>query len=216
MLKESSRGEPICLWCLRDLFHDATFFSIFTERQILCMDCQLKLKPQKISFVLDGVEVTSFVEYDENISRLLILYKEHCDEALAPIFFDSWKKHINKKYKGHICIPLPSSSEKVAQRGFHHLHRMIALLDLEMADLLVKTKNIKQAKLSKEDRKHIDMIFEIKKDIECSFENVVLIDDVCTTGATLKAAIALLRPYCKNIRAITFSYHPLWKTEDIR
>ena len=166
--------------------------------------------------MLDEVEVTSFVEYDENISRLLILYKEHCDEALAPIFFDRWKKHINKKYKGYICIPLPSSSEKVAQRGFHHLHRMIESIDLEMADVLVKTKNIKQAKLSKEDRKHIDMIFEIKKDIEYSFENVVLMDDVCTTGASLKAAIALLRPFCKNIRAITFSYHPLWKTEVIR
>lgn len=216
MLKESSRGEPICLWCLRDLFHDATLFSIFNERQILCMDCQLQLKQRKTQFMLDGIEVTSFVEYGENISRLLILYKEHCDEALAPIFFDRWKKHINKKYKNYTCIPLPSSSEKVAQRGFHHLHRMIESLDLEMSDLLVKTKNIKQAKLSKEDRKHIDMIFEIRKDIEYSFESVVLIDDVCTTGASLKAAIALLRPHCKKLCAITFSYHPLWKTEVIR
>ena len=216
MLTESSRGEPICLWCLRDLHHDATLLSIFNEKQILCLDCQLKLKQKKIIFVLDGVEVTSFVEYDENISSLLILYKEYFDEALAPIFFDRWKKHINKKYKEYICIPLPSSSEKVAQRGFHHLHRMIESLDLEMVDLLVKTKNVKQAKLSKEDRKHIDMIFEINKNIECSFEDVVLIDDVCTTGASLKAAIALLRPRCKNLRAITFSYHPLWKTEDFR
>ena len=216
MFKKSTRGEPICLWCLRDLYHDATLLSIFSEQQLLCLGCQLKLKQQKIIFILDEVEVTSFVEYDENISRLLILYKEHCDEALAPIFFDRWKKHINKKYKGYICIPLPSSSEKVAQRGFHHLHRMIESVDLELADVLVKTKNVKQARLSKEDRKHIDMIFEIKKDIECSFENVVLMDDVCTTGASLKAAITLLRPHCKNIRAITFSYHPLWKTEAIR
>ena len=216
MHKKSSKGEPICLWCLRDLYHDATLFSIFNERQLLCMDCSLKLKQQKIAFMLDGVEVISFVEYDENISRLMILYKEHCDEALAPIFFNRWKRHIVKKYKGYICIPLPSSSEKVTQRGFHHLHRMIESIDLEMADVLVKSKNVKQARLSKEDRKHIDMIFEIRKDIEFSFENVVLMDDVCTTGASLKAAIARLRPYCKNIRAITFSYHPLWKTEAIR
>jgi competence protein ComFC len=167
-------------------------------------------------FMLDEVEVTSFVEYDENISRLLILYKEHCDEALAPVFFNRWRKYIIKRYKGYVCVPLPSSSQKVAQRGFHHLHRMIESLDFEMADILIKTKNVKQATLSKEDRKHIDMIFEIKKDTECSFENVVLLDDVCTTGASLKAAIALLRPYCKNLRAITFAYHPLWKTEATR
>lgn len=215
MFKENPRREPICLWCLRDLYHDATFLSIFNN-QILCLDCQCKLKQRKFMFMLDGVEVTSFVEYDENISRLLILYKEHCDEALAPIFFDRWRKYINKRYKGYVCVPLPSSSQKVAQRGFHHLHRMIESLDFEMADILIKTKNVKQAKLSKEDRKHIDMIFEIKKDTECSFENVVLVDDVCTTGASLKAAIALLRPFCKNLRAITFSYHPLWKTEAIR
>lgn len=163
--------------------------------------------------MLDGVEVTSFNEYDENISKLLILYKEHLDEALAPIFFDKYKKEINKRYKGYVCVPLPSSFEKVTQRGFHHLHRMIETLDLKVADVLVKTKNIKQAGLSKEERKHIEMIFEIKENSECSFENILLIDDVCTTGASLKAAIALLRPHCKVLCAITFAYHPLWKTE---
>jgi competence protein ComFC len=182
----------------------------------LCLDCQKMLPYKKIIFQIDGIEITSFVEYDENISRLLILYKEHCDEALAPVFFDRSKKLISKKYKGYVLIPLPSSSEKVAQRGFHHLHRMIESLDLEMADVLVKTKNVKQAKLSKEDRKQIDMIFEIRKDAEYSFENIVLIDDVCTTGASLKAAIALLRPCCKNLFAITFAYHPLWKNESTR
>ncbi len=175
----------------------------------------MKLASKKIRFRLDGVEVTSFHEYDEHISKLLILYKEHLDEALAPIFFEKYKKMMNKKYKGYTCIPLPSSSEKVAQRGFHHLHRMIESLDLKMVDILVKTKNVKQAKLSKEERKRIDMIFEIKENSECSFDKVVLIDDVCTTGASLKAAIALLRPHCKYLCAVTFAYHPLWKTDAV-
>jgi competence protein ComFC len=143
--------------------------------------------------MLDGVEVVSFVEYDKDISSLLILYKEHLDEALAPVFFQPLSKQINKKYKGYVCVPLPSSVEKVTQRGFHHLHRMIESLDLKVSDVLIKTKNIKQARLSKEERKHIDLIFEIKENVECLFDKVVLIDDVCTTGASLKAAITLLR-----------------------
>jgi competence protein ComFC len=198
------------------LYHDATLISIFNESSILCLDCQKKLTSKKIRFQLDNVEIVSFHVYDEHISKLLILYKEHLDEALSPIFFDKYKKQINKKYKGYVCIPLPSSSEKVAQRGFHHLHRMIESLDLAVADVLVKTKNVKQARLSKEERKHIDMIFEIKENSECSFDKVVLIDDVCTTGASLKAAITLLRPHCKQLCAITFAYHPLWKTEGVR
>lgn len=215
MFKENPRCEPICLWCLRDLHHDATLFSIFSENSVLCLDCQRKLTSKTIRFRLDGVEVISFYEYDEHISKLLILYKEHLDEALAPMFFEKHKKQINKKYKGYTCIPLPSSSEKVAQRGFHHLHRMIESLDLKMVDILVKTKNVKQAKLSKEERKHIDMIFEIRENSEFTFDKVVLIDDVCTTGASLKAAFALLRPHCKVLCAITFAYHPLWKTEAV-
>jgi competence protein ComFC len=166
--------------------------------------------------MLNDVEVLSFHAYDDHISKLLVLYKEHFDEALAPIFFDKYKKQLNKKYRGYTCIPLPSSSEKVAQRGFHHLHRMIESLDLTVADVLVKTKDIKQARLSKEERKHIDMIFEIRENREYSLDKVVLIDDVCTTGASLKAAIALLRPHCKVLCAITFAYHPLWKTEGAR
>lgn len=213
MFKENRRGEPICLWCLRDLYHDATLFSLFDDRLKLCLDCQMKLTYKKIRFILDGVEVVSFFEYDKHISDLLILYKEHCDEALAPLFFDRVKKQINKEYREHTCIPLPSSSQKVAQRGFHHLHRMIDSLNLEVADVLIKTQDVKQAQLSKEARSHIDLVFEIKKDIDCSFKKVVLIDDVCTTGASLKAAAALISPYCKELCAITFAYHPLWKTK---
>ena len=165
---------------------------------------------------MDDVEVLSFHEYDEHISKLLILYKEHLDEALFPIFFDKHKKQIIKEYKGFVCIPLPSSSEKVAQRGFHHLHRMIEPLNLEVADVLIKTKDVKQARLSKLKRKDIDTVFEIRKNNECLFDKVVLIDDVCTTGASLKAAIALLRPRCNQLRAITFAYHPLWKKESVQ
>lgn len=213
MFGENRRGEPICLWCLRDLHHDATFFSIFNDSSKLCLDCQSKLIYKEIRFQLDGFEVVSYVEYDEHVSNLLILYKEHCDEALAPVFFDRVRKQINKIYKGYVCIPLPSSSQKVAQRGFHHLHRMIESIDLEFADVLIKTQDVKQARLSKVERSQIDLVFEIRKDVECSFEKVVLIDDVCTTGASLKAAIALLSPCCKMLCAITFAYHPLWKTK---
>ena len=215
MFRENRRGEPVCLWCLRDLHHDATLFSLFDDRLKLCFDCQRKLKYNKIRFNLDGVDVMSFVEYDEHVSDLLILYKEHCDEVLAPLFFDPLKKQINKNFRDHTCIPLPSSSQKVTQRGFHHLHRMIEYLNLEVADVLIKTQDVKQARLSKTERSHIDLVFEIKKDIDCSFEKVVLIDDVCTTGASLKAASSLLTPYCKKLCAITFAYHPLWKTKAI-
>lgn len=90
---------------------------------------------------------------------------------------------------------------------------MIESIDLEFADVLIKTQDVKQARLSKVERSQIDLVFEIRKDVECSFEKVVLIDDVCTTGASLKAAIALLSPCCKMLCAITFAYHPLWKTK---
>jgi competence protein ComFC len=150
------------------------------------------------------------VKYDPNISRLLILYKEHKDEALAPIFLSPFSKKINKEYKTYVAVPLPSSKEKVEQRGFHHLHRMIESLDLDVKDVLEKRMDIKQAKMSRQQRESIDQIFDIRMDDNTFWENVVLIDDVCTTGASLQAAIRLMRPYCKNLRAITFAYHPLW------
>jgi competence protein ComFC len=213
VFKENQGCEPICLWCLKDLHHDATIFSVFDDQQVLCLTCQKKLNYKKVEFQIDGIDVVSYVEYDEHISQLLILYKEYFDEALAPVFFRKIKKKIEMDFKGFVCVPLPSSTEKVAQRGFHHLHRMIDSLNIEMKDVLQKTKNVKQARLSKEERTKIDTVFEIKKDMVHTFENLVLIDDVCTTGASLKAAISLLLPHCKNLRAITFSYHPLWKID---
>lgn len=195
------------------MHHDATLLSVFSEKRQLCFGCQSKIQPRPIRFNIDDVDVLSFVKYDANISQLLILYKEHKDEALAPVFFTPFSKKINKEYKAYIAIPLPSSKEKVEQRGFHHLHRMIESLNLDVKDVFMKRLDIKQAKMSKQQRGNIDQIFDIRIDDNTFWENVVLIDDVCTTGASLQAAIRLLRPYCKNLRAITFAYHPLWKSD---
>lgn len=195
---------------MRDLHHDATLLSIFSKKRQLCFSCLSKIQPSPIHFNIDDVDVLSFVKYDPNISRLLILYKEHKDEALAPIFLSPFSKKINKEYKTYVAVPLPSSKEKVEQRGFHHLHRMIESLDLDVKDVLEKRMDIKQAKMSRQQRESIDQIFDIRMDDNTFWENVVLIDDVCTTGASLQAAIRLMRPYCKNLRAITFAYHPLW------
>lgn len=210
MYKKNPESEPICFWCLKDLHHDATLFSVFSKERLLCFGCASKIRPHPISFDIDGVRVLSYVQYDDHISQLLIQYKEHRDEALAPLFFEPIKKSILKKFKGYSLVPLPSSKEKVEQRGFHHLHRMIEPLALTVSDVLVKSKNVKQAKMTREEREHIDQIFEINIVENDFLDRVLLIDDVCTTGSSMRAAIRLLRPHCSVLKAITFAYHPLW------
>ena len=99
-----------------------------------------------------------------------------------------------------ICIPIPSSDLKVCDRGFDHTLLLAQALHCTniRTDILIRTAhtNASQAKLGRAARiRAVQHAFTVSKAGTQAVENqcVMLVDDVITTGATLRAATKALQ-----------------------
>lgn len=189
-------AQPKCLWCLESFDPESRLIDCLGETRVLCLNClnRLDYKPKK--FKIDGVRCYSLFRYDEEFSKLLIQYKEMGDVALAPIFLMKYSTWFKLKFLFRQQLLMPSSKEKIQERGFDHLE----LIFKDGCSPYTKLSTVKQSRLSAIERQ--DIHFDVN--LEGIGKRVVLCDDVITTGSTLKEAIRLLGD--RNIVCFTLSY----------
>ena len=69
---------------------------------------------------------------------------------------------------------------------------MYSILGLKMLTIIHKTKQIKQADLTSEERKKIGDVLIID-DVDLTNKKILIVDDVFTTGSTIRAMIKLIK-----------------------
>ena len=98
-------------------------------------------------------------------------------------------------------VPVPIYKSRQRRRGFNQAEVLAKHLGkicgIPVLNALVRTKNTKsQTKLTREERKqNILDAFTLAKNMEAQIKKqaVILIDDVCTTSATLEECAKILR-----------------------
>jgi Predicted amidophosphoribosyltransferases len=186
--------------------YEADLVSMFVVNDNLCYWCRRQMKYKKVQFKLNELMVESFCVYQDISKEMLIQYKELFDEALYPLFFYPIRKYVKKKYRGYVIVDIPSHTNKVKQRGFNHLKRMLEVINLPQQTLFSKNILIEQKHLSfaKRQENSLNLLELIGK---VPNKPILLVDDVCTSGATLLAAIEKIKGHRYPIKALTFSYH---------
>ncbi|OOM79271.1 DNA utilization protein GntX [Clostridium puniceum] len=159
-------------------------------------------------------EIISYGYYGGVLKELILKFKYKDNFTAGDILAEILEEYIikNFNYKEYIItyIPLSKKSEKI--RGFNQCkyiaEKISRDLSIEVFEVLIKTKETKeQKKLKKDERfENIKDAFEIKKGLKIKNPKIILIDDVTTTGATLKEAYKLLKKFNFNdIKLLTLA-----------
>ena len=165
---------------------------LFDKDICICSKCQNELEPKFIRFKINGYKATSIYDYTPFIKNLIYTYKGCFDYEMNEVFLNLFFKEIKLKYKGYKIIPIPSYYKDDETRGFNHVVEAFKRLDLELLQIIKKTAHHKQADRGSNDRKEIKKYLVLKSNISLEKQRVLIVDDIYTTGATMKAAINLV------------------------
>lgn len=208
-----TEGSWICKKCLTRLEHQLSQKCIFCDKinvfGEICQYCK-----RKNNFYLDGILIAN--SYDNKcIKKLIKLYKYNFIQDIKTILQNHicafmkniiMLSHINKqtpklikKFDENLIIPVPLQTKRLKWRGFNQSEQIAEkvantfVIKFDKKNL-VRIKNTKpQSKLNKKQRlENIINCFEwqgksLKK------QNIILIDDVVTTGATLNECAKILK-----------------------
>src|SRR5690606_12881635 len=93
------------------------------------------------------------------------------------------------------------SKERLMERGFKQAKMLADFLPIEMVEPLSRVHGEKQSKKTRQERMIAENPFFIKETIN---KKVILVDDIYTTGTTLRHAATLLKEHgCPEVYSLT-------------
>jgi competence protein ComFC len=151
----------------------------------------------------------SALAYNSIMKRLLFAYKYRpyvadLKQLLGELFYEGIiqnESYMNLVNRESLFLPIPLHAEKSRKRGYNHallLAREIGdKMGIKVIDELVRTRKTKsQFLLKKEERaENLKDAFTMKKGSEAAVKGkqIFLVDDLVTTGATLREAAKVLK-----------------------
>lgn len=187
-----------CLICEGSLLRGLDLFHLVVD-DVICYKCRSELKGKFRLSNFSGYRLLSFYEYDDNVSQLLIRFKDLLDKPLGLIFIKEWLWLINLMFKDYTIVLIPSSKKLKDRRGFNHLEYILNGCKLIIIDPFEKEDSVQRFK---KDRRDLNFKFRTLPE---DLDKVIIFDDVITSGSSMQAAIDLLSPITKKIILITIA-----------
>ncbi len=176
------------------------------KNKILCEDCLAKFPD---IFTPTKPWIFSATSYqDEIVKKAIRLLKYHGIKVLAEPFSDLIFKRIvmtlpefMRDLNKTLIIPIPLSKKRHRERGFNQSELIGSFLSDKMSirmanNVLYKIKEtISQVEIRDRNKrlKNLEGAFEVKNEEIIKNKNIILIDDIATTGATLNETRRVLR-----------------------
>jgi competence protein ComFC len=196
---ELIKGD-ICRICSRS-------FSLFPEQYRqgdCCYDCIRWEEDKEWKGVLQ--QNRSFYVYNDFLKEVITKIKYRGDAELMKAFYLVMRSKLKGVFGDAILVPIPLSNERHYERGFNQADIIATGFNRDVHNLLKRnTHEEKQSKKNRHERmKKKDNPFSVINQEQIKGHSVLLIDDVYTTGSTLRyAAKVMLEKGAKSVSSIT-------------
>ncbi len=186
-LLEPNRHDTPCTICGRDL---DGLDSAYVEGD-RCLDCvRWEEQPEWAGVLTRNM---SLFHYNEGMKEIMARFKYRGDHQLREIFASQLKRKVKQTFDQYVLVPIPLSAERLYERGFNQAEALAVLSGRPVAGLLERKHGEKQSKKDRKARMAQPNPFYVKKDTEMPAEKILLIDDIYTTGSTLRFAARTLK-----------------------
>lgn len=220
-----------CLWCDQEMMIEVSWKNLIMlpKPKQLCNHCEGKIELLKHSRCERCSRMTnekicsdckwwtdqrvpdplrfnySVYTYNEQMKEMIAKWKYRGDYILAQAFKQQFIQSFHKRFslllEDTLIIPIPLSMERLQERGFNQAEVLAAFLPIENRSLLTRIHSEKQSKMTRSERISTKNPFEIVGHIN---KKVILVDDIYTTGRTLRHAATLLKEHgCPQVYAYT-------------
>ncbi len=198
----------------------------------LCKDCDRQItacqSPDFLQIdhpISPEIPLYSWGIYDGALKRAIASckYDQHPEimSAIAMKIAETWKRSpdtqfFKKPFKKPLVIPIPLHINKLKSRGFNQAEllarRFCELTALSCSSQLLQrvkdTKAQMQTKSVKERQENLSRAFIVPSTRHSHQRDVILFDDIYTTGATICEAIATLADSNMAVRAVIVIARP--------
>lgn len=168
----------------------------------ICRDCQQWRE------LGDPIEKNySVFQYNEFIREIISQWKFRGDYVLRELFRNDLKNAFEKEFSGIasdlMVVPIPLSKNRMEERGFNQSLALAEMLGVSIQEVLSRITGEKQAKKNRKARLKRDNPFYVVQPLK---QAALLIDDIYTTGTTLRHAAQQLKNHgCPAVYSLTLA-----------
>lgn len=162
-------------------------------KQIRCISCLDNNPPAFIKFKIHNVKAIAIYKYNDSMKELIYQLKGCFDIELAEVLLYPFHKELKMLFYNYYMVFIPSNKEDDETRGFNHVKEIFKYIGLPFLEILEKKNKVKQSDRNFVQRKLIKYDLKVINIELVKNKKILIVDDVCTTGSTLKAAINLIK-----------------------
>lgn len=221
-----------CLWCDQEIILEISWKNLLmlSNPKQLCNDCENELEVLQGNRCIKCSRLTtsktctdcerwsnhkmhadvltfnySVYHYNERMQDMLAKWKYRGDYIIGNAFKEQFIHTFINQFswigKDAIIVPIPLSEERLRERGFNQAKVLADFLPMENKEMITRIHSEKQSKKSRHERISANNPFMMSEKVN---KAAILVDDIYTTGATLRHASKLLiKNGCPNVYAFT-------------
>ena len=195
----------------------------------ICRSCYETLCKTAPALPYDGVRSISYImspfEYKGRLRDAIIDFKFGNCWSYAPLFADMMQDYIDSygimAEQFDFIVPVPLHEKRLKERGFNQSESIAEHVARNngipmRTDLLIRTRATKKQSTLRGTERALNVKDAFKCTGDVKGKKILLFDDICTTGGTLRfCADALKEGGAEEICALTLAIHGGEKLKDI-